>query len=178
MADPFIGEIRAFPYTFAPYGWATCDGQILQIQQNTALFAVIGATYGGNGTTNFALPNLRGRMPLQQGQGTSLSSYTLAQSGGTEQATLNESQSPAHRHLVRASAGTGSQTDPNGMVWAAGGASRGLKMYAASPMNPASMNPLAFATAGNGPQPSHNNMMPCLPLTFIIALQGVFPPRA
>lgn len=175
MTEPFVAEIRIFAGNFAPAGWALCNGQIIPISQNTALFSLLGTTYGGNGTTTFALPNLQGMAPLQAGQGPGLSNYDLGQSAGAASVTLIASEMPAHTHSVSATAAPGDNPDPNGNVWGLAGAARGTNMYSAGPGNSA-MSPSAFATAGSS-QP-HNNMPPYLALNFIIALQGIFPPRS
>ena len=114
MSDPFIGELRLLPVQFCPRGWAFCNGQILPISQNTALFSLLGTTYGGNGQTTFALPDLRGRVPVYSGQGPGLSSYDLGQVGGTESVTLNLNQTPAHNHLVNASSNDATDSQPGG----------------------------------------------------------------
>lgn len=172
MADPFVAEIRIFPFNFAPRGWAWCDGQLLPLSQNTALFSLLGTTYGGNGKSNFALPDLQGRAPMHPGQGPGLSLHDLGETGGSETVTLLESEIPSHSHAVSASIADGiSQTPANeklatGVGVANFGPSASLVM----------MNPSALAPAG-GDQP-HNNMMPYLTFYFCIALQGVFPPRS
>lgn len=171
MADPFVAEIRIFPFNFAPKGWAWCDGQLLPLSQNTALFSLLGTTYGGNGKSNFALPNLQGSAPLHPGQGPGLSLYDLGEQGGSDTVSLLESEIPSHNHAVSASAGDGSTGIPNGQQVAQG---VGINMYAA-PGPLVQMNPNTLAPAG-GDQP-HNNLMPYLTFYYNIALQGVFPPR-
>ena len=170
--DPFLAEIRIFAGNFAPTGWATCDGQILPITQNTALFSLLGTTYGGNGTSTFALPNLQGRVPVHPGQGPGLSAYSLGQSGGVESVTLLASEMPQHAHGLVANSALGEASGPANNVH--GLASAGNAIYATSapntPMNPAALDP----TGGGQP---HNNMQPYQVLTYIIALQGVYPPR-
>jgi microcystin-dependent protein len=174
MTDPFVAEIRIFAGNFAPTGWAMCNGQILPISQNTALFSLLGTMYGGDGKSNFALPNLMDSAPLQQGQGNGLSNYNQGEAGGEPQVMLLESEIPAHRHPVKASTAQGTQTDPNGMTWGVPHAARGTNMYTATP--PASqMSPIGFSVSGN--DLPHNNMMPFLALTFIIAMQGIYPTR-
>jgi len=175
MSNPFVAEIRIFAGNFAPTGWATCDGQLLPISQNTALFSLLGTTYGGDGKSTFALPNLQGSAPMQQGQGPGLSLRDLGEIGGEQNVTLLQTEMPAHSHTAVASAGTG-QPDPTGNAWASGAKGFGNIYSPSVPANNAQMNPLATSIAGGG-QP-HNNMMPYLCLTFIIALQGVFPPRS
>ena len=174
MADPFIGEIRMFAGNFAPQGWALCNGQLLSISQNTALFSLLGTTYGGDGRTTFALPDLRGRSPLHPGQGPGLSPYDLGEQGGEENVTLQSGQMAAHNHAANASSNAGDQAGPGGYIWAMPGAGRGLTMYTATANT--SMHPSALGTSG-GNEP-HNNLSPRLGLSFIIALQGVYPPRS
>lgn len=173
MADPFIAEIRMVPFNFAPKGWAFCDGQLLPLSQNTALFSLLGTTYGGNGKSNFALPDLQGRTPLQQGQGPGLSFYNMGEQGGYETISLLESEIPSHAHQVRATATAGDQRTPvNHYPSAAAG--RGTSLYKNNPSSKISMLPLS---PSGGDQP-HNNRQPYLVLNFVIALQGVFPPRS
>lgn len=174
MTDQFVAEIRIFSGNFAPVGWAFCDGQILPISQNTALFSLLGTTYGGNGTSNFALPNLQGIAPLQAGQGPGLSLYDLGETGGAEAVTLLATEMPGHAHVAAASTAVGGQTTPGGAVPAIPGISRGALAYATGTPN----TTLAAQALGNagGNQP-HNNMPPYLVLSFIIALQGIYPSR-
>ena len=169
--DPFVAEIRIFPFNFAPKGWAFCDGQILPLSQNTALFSLLGTTYGGDGKSNFALPDMQGNAPMHPGQGPGLSLHDLGETGGSETVTLLESEIPAHVHsLVASQADAGSQS-PVGQLPAAG---VGVGMYAPAG-SLVGLNTNALTPAG-GDQP-HNNMMPYLTFYFNIALQGVFPPR-
>ena len=172
MADPFVAEIRIFPFNFAPKGWAFCDGQLLPISQNTALFSLLGTFYGGDGKSTFALPNLQGSAPLHAGQGQGLSEYFLGQTGGTDFISLIESEMPAHSHGWNASNAEGISQAPGDQLTAAGVG--GISLYAA-PASPTQLAFQALSPAG-GSQP-HNNMMPYLTLNFCIALQGVFPPR-
>jgi microcystin-dependent protein len=172
MADPFVAEIRIFPFNFAPRGWAWCDGQLLPLSQNTALFSLLGTTYGGDGKSNFALPDLQGRAPMHPGQGPGLSLHDLGETGGSETVTLLESEIPAHSHAVKASLSDGTNQSPVGELLAT--AVGGLQMYAA-PGALMQMSPSATTPAG-GDQP-HNNLQPYLTFYFCIALQGVFPPR-
>ena len=175
MAAPFLAEIRIFTGNFAPYGWATCDGQIVPISQNTALFSLIGTYYGGNGTSTFALPDLRGCAPLHPGQGPGLSLYVIGQTGGSQTVTLLQSEMPAHTHTAQASTDTDHLASPAGNAWGTG--QRGMgNVYAPTSANNVQMDPLATSIAG-GNLP-HNNMPPFLVLTFIIAQQGVFPQRS
>jgi microcystin-dependent protein len=169
MADPFVAEIRIFPFNFAPRGWAWCDGQLLPLSQNTALFSLLGTTYGGNGKSNFALPDLQGRVPMHPGQGPGLSLHDLGETGGSETVTLLESEIPAHSHGVRVSADDGNSRNPGGAFVGAGN-----NIFAA-PNNLVPMAPETLPPAG-GDQP-HNNLQPYLTFYFCIALQGVFPPR-
>jgi microcystin-dependent protein len=170
MADPFVAEIRIFPFNFAPTGWAWCDGQIMPISQNTALFSLLGTTYGGDGKSNFALPDLQGRAPMHPGQGPGLSLHDLGETGGSETVTLLESEIPVHSHALRASSEDDDSTLP------AGQAPGQLSVIYAPPGSPlVTMAPESLAPAG-GDQP-HNNLMPYLTFFFCIALQGVFPPR-
>jgi microcystin-dependent protein len=173
--DPFVAEIRIFPFNFPPKGWATCDGQLLPISQNTALFSLLGTTYGGDGRTNFALPNLQGSSAMHQGQGPGLSLRDLGETGGSETVTLIQSEIPSHTHTVKANSGDGTLPSPKGNVWSGPGADRDLFWYNTAQPN-ANMSPLALTVAG-GNLP-HNNMMPYLTLNFCIAMQGVFPARS
>lgn len=167
--DPFLGEIRPVPYNFAPVGWAFCQGQILPISQNTALFALLGTTYGGNGTTTFALPDLRGRIPVGRGQGPGLTAITLGEEGGVEDVTLATNQLPAHSHVAPASGVLATSYTPGGQLPA--NTSRNVYGAASTPN-------LAADTIGQagGSQP-HNNLQPFTVINYVIALQGIFPPR-
>ncbi|MBF5004228.1 phage tail protein [Diaphorobacter caeni] len=175
MADPFVAEIRIFPFNFAPRGWAWCDGQLLPISQNTALFSLLGTTYGGNGQSNFALPNMQGRMPMHPGQGPGLSPHDLGEMGGSDSVTLLESEIPSHSHVIQ----TGLAGDA-AMTAASNSSALGTaptRAYATFPSNSlTSMSPKQLATAG-GYQP-HNNLPPYLTTYFCIAMQGVFPARS
>jgi microcystin-dependent protein len=168
MGTPYVGEIRMFAGNFAPAGWMFCNGQVLPISENETLFALIGTTYGGDGQTTFALPDLRGRAPLHSGQGSGLSNYALAQAGGSEQVTLTTNQIPSHSHAPLAQSAAGSQTSPAGSVWAAST----LNQFTANAPT-AAMNPSVIGTSGAS-QP-HNNMMPFTTINFIISLFGIFP---
>ena len=169
MADPFVAEIRIFPFNFAPSGWAWCDGQLLPLSQNTALFSLLGTTYGGNGASTFALPNLQGRASMHPGQGPGLSLHDLGETGGSETVTLLESEIPAHAHTLNTSSGPADALNPATLALGTGN-----NVYA-PPGNTTLAAPEALAPAG-GSQP-HNNMQPYLTFYFCIALQGVFPPR-
>ena len=172
--DPFVAEIRIFTGNFAPIGWALCDGQLMPISQNTALFSLLGTTYGGDGKSTFALPNLQGCVPMQAGQGPGLSLRDLGETGGEQTVTLLVTEMPAHSHTVQClSAGEGDNS-PQNAVWAGGG--RGAPPIYTPTGNNVQMNP--FATSITGGNLPHNNMPPFLGLTFIIALQGVFPARS
>jgi len=171
MADPFVAEIRIFPFNFAPRGWAWCNGQLLPISQNTALFSLLGTTYGGDGKSNFALPGLQGSAPMHPGQGPGLSLHDLGETGGSETVTLLESEIPAHSHTLNASQADGIERTPAGQLLATG---ISISQY----QTPGPQTTLAsqeVAPAG-GDQP-HNNLQPYLTFYFNIALQGVFPPR-
>jgi microcystin-dependent protein len=175
MSNPFVAEIRIFAGNFAPAGWATCDGQLLPISQNTALFSLLGTVYGGDGRSTFALPNLQGSAPLQQGQGPGLSLRVQGETGGEQTVILLPTEMPAHKHTAMAASGTG-QPDPTNNAWASGAKGFGSIYSPSVPANNVQMSPTALAFNGGGAP--HNNMMPYLCLTFIIALQGVFPPRS
>lgn len=178
MANPFVAEIRIFPFNFAPKGWAFCDGQLLPLSQNTALFSLLGTTYGGDGKSTFALPNLQGNAPMHPGQGPGLSLHDLGESSGSDTITLLESEIPAHSHAANCLTGTAGDSD-TAILWAKTvGASRqqAPPNYASTGPPSAQMNDRAIGPAG-GDQP-HNNMQPYLTLNFCIALQGVYPPRS
>jgi microcystin-dependent protein len=173
MADPFVAEIRIFAGNFAPTGWALCNGQLLPISQNTALFSLLGTTYGGDGKTSFALPNLQGRAPMHPGQGPALSNRSLGESGGAESVALLPSEMPPHTHGLSLAAVNAAATHPD--------PAGHLPAQTAEPGycttgTPVDMAPNLLASTG-GSQP-HNNLQPYLALNFIIALQGVFPPRS
>lgn len=177
MSNPFLAEIRIFTGNFAPKGWATCDGQLMPISQNTALFSLLGTTYGGNGTSNFAIPNLQGSAPMQAGQGPGLSLRDLGENGGEQTVTLLQTEMPGHTHgVIAGTAGTATLPGPGGNAWASGGKGRPAEFAASNAPTNVQMNPFGTSIAG-GSQP-HNNMPPFLGLTFIIALQGVFPARS
>lgn len=169
--DPFVAEVRILPINFAPKGWAFCNGQLLPLSQNTALFSLLGTIYGGNGSTNFALPNLQGSAPMHPGQGPGLSLHDLGETGGSETVTLLETEMPVHTHTIQVSSLNAQLLTPNGT---ATGRGNPTPIYAAS-LTPVAMGQNAISIAG-GSQP-HNNMQPYLTLNFCIALQGVFPPR-
>jgi len=167
MSEPFLSEIKIVSFNFPPKGWALCNGQLLPINQNQALFALLGTVYGGNGQTNFALPNLRGRVPISFGSG-----HTLGEAAGSTSVTVNIQQLPTHLHVLNASNLTGNKVNPN-----FGGTGFVLAQEPSNPYGPAqgltTLNAGSISNVG-GSQP-HNNMMPYLVLNFIIALQGIFP---
>ena len=165
MSDPYLSELKIFSCNFAPRGWAMCNGQFLQINQNQALFSLLGTTYGGNGQTTFALPDLRGRVPMHTGDG-----LTLGQRSGEESHTLIVSEMPVHTHQANGSANGPTVTSPNSNFWAS---NTGFTPYGTTPG--ISMSSEAVSNVG-GNEP-HNNMSPFLTLTFGIALQGIFPSR-
>lgn len=175
MANPFVAEIRMFGCNFAPAGWALCNGQILPLSQNTALFSLIGTTYGGNGKTNFALPDLQGKAALHSGQGPGLSLYDLGQTGGTSSVTLLTTEIPSHKHGVNAVA-VANAADPTNMQWANAAGRPAPNLFASAITSSTNMNSAAIANTG-GDLP-HNNLMPFMAINFCIALQGVFPPRS
>jgi microcystin-dependent protein len=177
MSEPFLSEIKIVSFNFPPKGWALCNGQLLPINQNQALFALLGTTYGGNGQTNFALPNLRGRLPISFGNG-----HTLGEAAGSTSVTINQQQMPTHIHPVLSS-NVAAVPDENGQdgtgklfggatVFSQGGNTQTVSLYG-QPTGLTAMAPDMLSSVG-GSQP-HNNMMPYLVLTFIIALQGIFP---
>ncbi len=171
MADPYVAEIRMFGGNFAPFQWATCDGQILAISQNTALFSLLGTNYGGNGTSTFALPNFQGSAPMDQGDGIGLTPRTVGEIGGTPNVTLISNELAAHTHTFNGVNAIGTVSTPVGNVLAE---QQTLRPYA-TPAASQAMSPNAIGPAG-GNLP-HNNMQPYLAVTFIISLFGVYPPR-
>jgi microcystin-dependent protein len=173
MATPFLAQITLFAGNFAPRGWAFCQGQILAVSQNTALFAILGTTYGGNGQTTFALPDLRGRVPVGPGQGPGLSNYDLGQVAGTESVTLNSNQLPAHTHTLNANSAAGSLRDPGGNVLAKEATGQTAVYTNAAPNT--ALNAASVGSVGGG-QPV-SIVQPYLAINFIIALEGIFPSR-
>jgi microcystin-dependent protein len=167
MSEPFIGQLMLVPYNFAPRGWALCNGQILPIAQNTALFSLLGTTYGGNGQTTFALPDLRGRVPISSGQGPGLSNYSLGEVGGVESVTLNVNQMPAHNHTIACHSGDPNDSSPANSLPAGGGSYN-------TAANASMAQGMASSAGGNQP---HENRHPYLVLNWIIALEGIFPSR-
>lgn len=179
MSDAFVGEIRIFGGNFAPAGWAFCNGQLLAVSQNSALFSLIGTTYGGDGKTTFALPNLQGRVPMQAGAGPGLTHRPQGSVEGSPTVTLLSSEMPAHTHVPMSVDQPGNTNDPTGAVWAQSipqGKIRKTQAPLYGPFgNTVNMNVGALSVSGGG-QP-HNNMQPYLALSFIICLEGIFPPR-
>lgn len=169
MSDPFVAEIRMFGFNFAPTGWAQCNGQLLPLSQNTALFSLLGTFYGGDGKSTFALPDLQGSVPIHSGQGSGLSEYFLGQQGGTDFVTLLQSEMPAHAHTFDCSEEVVNEASPVNFFFGAG------ETRYAAPAAIVQMAPQALTPAG-GSLP-HNNLMPYLVVNFCIAMQGVFPPR-
>jgi microcystin-dependent protein len=163
MSSPFVGEIRMFGGNFAPAGWAFCNGSIIPIAENETLFQLIGTTYGGDGQETFALPDLRGRLPMHRGNG-----FLIGENAGTETETLTVNQIPAHNHVPQAASSAGNSASPAGNIWA----SASLNPYSTGAAN-AAMSAAACGTTG-GSQP-HDNLMPYLAVTFIISLFGIFP---
>jgi microcystin-dependent protein len=166
--DPFVGEIRVVGFNFAPTGWALCNGQLLPIAQNTALFSLLGTTYGGDGRSNFALPNFQGRAVMHPGQGPGLSQRYLGETDGANTETLTQAELPAHNHALSAASGSATTGTPSGSTSLAAGT---VNTYGAAN----NMVPMGEVVGGNQP---HNNMQPYEVLNFVIALQGVFPPRS
>lgn len=169
--DPFVAEIRIFGFNFAPKGWAFCNGKLMAISQNTALFSLLGTTYGGDGRSTFALPDLQGRSPMFWGQGPGLTDRVIGESAGEETITLLQSEMPAHSHALNGVNDSGLQSNPGGAFPAR------ANLYKANPGgSPLVQMNLAAVTPAGGSQP-HNNMQPYLTLNMCIALQGIFPPR-
>ena len=170
MSEPFIAEIRIFAGNFAPRSWAFCNGQLLPISQNTALFSLIGTTYGGDGRTTTALPNLQGRAAMHPGRGAGLTSRRLGQRGGVETVTLTEAQMPSHNHSLQVTAEDGERRDPADKYFG-----RGTAIYA----DPNNLGAMASETLPNsGGSQAHNNLQPFITMNFIIALQGLYPSRS
>jgi microcystin-dependent protein len=165
MAEPFLSEIRVFSFNFAPKGWAMCNGQLLPINQNQPLFSLLGTTYGGDGRTNFALPDLRGRASIHVGSG-----HTLGETGGEAAHTLTQSEMPTHNHVLNANSGDGALATPVGNFW---GSNSERPYSAGDASNLVGMSPSGVSNVG-GSQ-AHENRMPGLVLNFCIALQGIFP---
>ena len=172
MADPFVAEIRPFPFNFAPKGWARCEGQIMPISQNTALFSLLGTFYGGDGKSTFALPNLQGSAPVANGQGSGLSERVQGEPFGEQNVTLLQSEMPMHIHTFNASGDDARARQPVGQYF---GVSQGTAFYNDDQQPITQLNPNFLQVVGQSTP--HNNMQPYLTLNFCIALQGVFPPR-
>jgi microcystin-dependent protein len=176
MSDQFVAEIRIFPFNFAPTGWAFCNGQLLPISQNTALFSLLGTVYGGDGKSTFALPDMQGNAPMQPGQGQGLSDRLLGEMSGSESVTLIQSEMPIHTHGVgRALAANGNVITPVNAVWAQSAAGRGNAALYLDGAPTGKVNIQSLNVTGGGLP--HNNMQPYLTLNFCIALQGIFPQR-
>lgn len=176
MSEPFIAEIRIFAGNFAPRGWAFCNGQLLPISQNTALFSLIGTTYGGDGRTTLALPNLQGRAPMHPGRGPGLTSRRLGEQGGSETVTLSAAQMPAHNHTVNTLTGPPGAGAPADAVFARAQFGGTGQVYANPDSNMTPLSTQTLTPAGGGQ--AHNNMQPFLVLNFIIALVGLYPSRS
>ena len=176
MSNQYLGEIRAVGFNFAPYGWALCNGQLLPIVQNTALFSLLGTYYGGDGKSNFALPNLQGLSPMHQGNGTGLTPRTIGETGGEKNVTLLLQELPAHSHGVQNTAASNASTPGPTATFGGGGRGKEPAYAPASLQSKVQMNPQAVALiGGNSP---HNNVPPYLIVNFIIALTGIYPPRS
>jgi microcystin-dependent protein len=173
MAEPFVGQIITVGFNFAPRGYATCDGQLLSIAQNTALFSLLGTTFGGDGRVTFGLPDLRGRVPIHQGQGPGLTNRTMGEVSGQENHTLISTEMPMHNHLLMGFQNTGDQALPQSNI-IAGSNQTGVSNFTNVAPN-TTMSPQSIGLAG-GSQP-HNNMQPYLVINFCIALEGIFPSR-
>jgi len=179
MSSPFVSEITIFAFNFAPTGWALCQGQLLPISQNTALFSLLGTMYGGNGTSTFALPNLMDSTANSWGQGPGLELYSQGQVGGAPNVTLLTTELPLHNHVFNATVDRGTTTAATGNVLGTGAAGPPLQQTKANfySTNAASTQLSPFAVTNTGSSSPHNNMQPSLTLNFCIAMQGVFPPR-
>jgi microcystin-dependent protein len=172
MSEPFLGEIRMFAGTFAPVGWSLCDGTLVPIVNNDALFQLLGTAYGGDGVTNFALPDLRGRLPVHQGTGQS--TYTLGQNGGVENATVVTSQLPGHSHTLQATSSGQVQSPAGAFPALATSTQSDLQIYGPTGTAPTTFNPAIVQNDGGGGLP-HDNFQPYLCVNFIIALAGIYP---
>jgi len=170
MSEPFLAEVRMMGFNFAPRGWAFCDGQILPINQNQSLYSLLGTTYGGDGRTSFALPDLRGRTPIHVGQSNGGGDHLLGQKSGEETHTLAANEMPQHNHIVQGSTGNATANNPSGHVFA-----RAPEQTYAAPQTGVNLRSGSVANVGGGQ--AHNNMQPYLAVNFCIALQGLFPSR-
>lgn len=175
MSDNYLGEIRLFAGNYAPAGWHLCDGAVLSISQNAALYALLGTTYGGDGQTTFQLPNLKARVPVGQGAGLGLTNRTIGQQFGVAQVTLTTSQMPAHSHRLCASTSAATSAEAQGLVPAQNGTDSFYAPAPATGAQPQAMVATTVAVAGGGQ--AHNNMMPSMAINYIIALEGIFPSR-
>ncbi|MEM8696424.1 MAG: tail fiber protein [Pseudomonadota bacterium] len=175
MSEPFVGEIRMFAGNFAPRGWAYCDGQLLAVSQNDALFSLLGTIYGGDGRTTFALPDMRGRIPIHAGRGPGLSNRRLGAKAGAENVTLTVNQLPGHTHLVQTAEQVGTEASPQGNTLARAAAGNPYFSSPTAPPPEVAMAPSAIT--GTGGSQSHTNLMPFLCIHFIIALFGIYPSR-
>jgi microcystin-dependent protein len=174
MAEPFVAEIRMFGFNFAPLGWAQCNGQLLPISQNTALFSLLGTNYGGDGRSTFGLPNLQGSAVLGAGNGAGLTQRFVGETGGEQNVTLLATEMPVHTHVLNGQTG-GTVADPNGQNWGNPGGRPAPNFFSNAIGTAQNMNPVALSLTGNSAP--HNNMMPYLVVNFCIAMQGVFPAR-
>jgi len=176
MSDQFLGEIRIFGYNFPPRGWAMCNGQLLPISQNTALFSLLGTFYGGDGKSNFALPNMQGNVPVGSGQGAGLSDYVLGETTGSATVTLLQSELPQHAHGLNADTSTGTSANPSGALISVPAINprQPHAMYSSSSANSAMLAGNLLPTGGSQP---HNNLQPYLVVNFCVAMQGIFPAR-
>lgn len=174
--ETFIGEIRLLPYTFAPAGWHDCDGSLLSIAENEPLFSLIGTTYGGDGMNTFAVPDLRGRLPIHKGTGTGLGTYALGEMAGTEAVTLTSAQMPAHSHTVMVTSAVATTGTPGGSVQP--GALNGDSMYASDAAGASALQTANVMIGSNGGNQPHSNTMPTLTVRFCIALFGIWPSRS
>ena len=181
MSDQFVAEIRIFPFNFAPIQWALCNGQILPISQYTALFSLLGTNFGGDGRSNFGLPNLQGNVPVCMGQGAGLSQYFIGEQGGTQNVSLTAQEIPAHNHDFNVKPGVNATTATAGNnvfgkpIYNNQGSTGPIYSYTTTAPGNTRLNPNTIGPAGNSLP--HNNMMPYLTLNFCIAMQGIFPPR-
>jgi len=176
MSEPFIGEIKMFAGTYAPLGWALCDGQLLSVSGNDALYSLLGTTYGGDGQTTFGLPDLRGRVPVHMGQGLGLSSRVIGAQGGTESVTLTVQQIPSHSHQARCISAAGAEASPQNHVWAQA-AVAGTNLYSNLPPSLTMKSTSPAAVGNTGGSQAHDNLIPFQVLNYIIALTGIYPQR-